>query len=417
MKRIGHIYEQICTLENCIEAVKNAVKFKKKRNRPGTKVFEIALNPFYYGYLVYCMLKDKSFVPSDPDYFIIQEGINRKRREIYAPKLFPDQIIHWAIIQVIGPMLHKSFYEYSCGSLPGRGPSLVKKYLTKELSIDTKHHVPVRTKYKYCLKLDIHHYFQSINLDIMSNILKTKFKDQDLLDLLNKIIYMPNTGSGLPIGFYTSQWLANLYLDKFDHWLKHRLSEIFPDNIYIRYVDDLVIVGSNKRKLLKLRDEISEYLSVNLGLKLKYDTNDQVFDIGKRPIDFVGFKFTYGHATVRNTIFRRALESEKHLNRSEYNISNLASVISYLGWLNSTDTYKVKTKNFKFSDKFYRKKLSENMQEFQSTKKAVSTRKIIENKMKVYKIEDEYYDNGYIVKCSLDKDGNCIIEEKIPIAA
>lgn len=287
MKRIGNVYEKIASLDNCIEAVKNATRYKRKRNRPETKVFDYTVNRHYYGYLVNEMLKNKAFVPSEPNHFFIEEGIKKKKREIYAPKLFPDQIVHWAIIQVIGPMILNSFYEYSCGSLPNRGPSLVRKYLTNKLSIDIEHHKKVRSIYKYCLKLDIHHFFQSINRDIMMNILESKFKDRDLLHLLRSIIYMPNTGTGLPIGFYTSQWMANLYLDKFDHWLKGRLAKDLEESIYIRYVDDLVIVASNKRKLLRIKEEISEYLKTNLDLTLKYDTDDQIFDIGKRPIDFI----------------------------------------------------------------------------------------------------------------------------------
>ena len=68
------------------------------------------------------------------------------------------------------------------------------------------------------------------------------------------------------------------------------------------------MIGSNKRKLKQLLNEISQKLKDDYDLKLKYDTPDQIFDIGKRPIDFVGFKFTYGSTTVRNAIFRRQIK-------------------------------------------------------------------------------------------------------------
>lgn len=356
MKRIGNLYDKVVSLSNCILAAENAVRYKKKRNRVGTLSFDISINPQYYGYMVYQLLKSGNFIPSKPDHFVIEEGIKKKKREIYAPKLFPDQIVHWAIIQVIAPPLLKSFYYYSCGSLPRRGPNLVKKYLEKELAVDNKHYKHLRSIYKYCLKLDIHHFFQSINIDIMMDIISSKFKDKKLLTLIESIIRAEDKGPGLPIGYYTSQWLANLYLDKFDHWIKRRLSEEFGHNIYIRYVDDLVIVASNKRKLRRILDEIKEYLRDNLNLSLKYDTYDQIFDICKRPIDFVGFKFTYGKTTVRNSIFHNAINAEKDLNKHDYTFERLASVISYNGWINASKCYNEKNRLYKFPDNFYKSK-------------------------------------------------------------
>lgn len=422
MKRIGNVYEKITSLDNCIEAVKNATRYKRKRNRPETKVFDYTVNRHYYGYLVSEMLKNKAFVPSEPNHFFIEEGIKKKKREIYAPKLFPDQIVHWAIIQVIGPMILNSFYEYSCGSLPNRGPSLVRKYLTNKLAIDTEHHKKVRSIYKYCLKLDIHHFFQSINRDIMMNILESKFKDRDLLHLLRSIIYMPNTGTGLPIGFYTSQWMANLYLDKFDHWLKSRLAKDFEDSIYIRYVDDLVIVASNKRKLLRIKEEISEYLKTNLDLTLKYDTDDQIFDIGKRPIDFIGFKFTYGKTTTRNSIFRNAIKSEKRLNSSRYTIRGLSSVISYNGWLNSSKCHMEKERLYSHSDDFYKDHLREKQKEnkYMNHIRSLEAVNKFRNSM-VAKAVTEYEENGCIVRTELIRNEQGIYEfkivERIPLNA
>ena len=396
MKRIGNLYDKIANLDNCILAAKNAIKHKKKLNRVDSMVFSVAANPAYYGYKVYEMLRDKTFVPSDPDHFIIYEGIKKKRREIYAPKLFPDQIVHWAIIQVIQEDLLKSFYYYSCGSVPGKGPALVKKYLTKELSIDTVHHKHVRKTYKYCLKLDIHHFFQSIDVDIMMSILNGIYKDKDMLDIFESIVRAPNKGPGLPIGFYTSQWLANVYLTKFDHWLVRRLSKSFNKFIYIRYVDDIVIVGSNKRELSRVRQDMSDYLHKELHLSLKYDSDDQIFDIGKRDIDFVGFRFTYGKTTVRNSIYRNAMNAERTLNESQYTEKGLARVISYDGWIDSSDCFLEKQKRYKYDTKFYKYKLHEFQTSSMARKRAKNILKLQQIKTSLIKANETNMENGYI---------------------
>lgn len=407
MKRVGYIYNDISSIDNCIEAAQNAVKGKEKRNAPGSISFDVSINKEYYGYMISEMLKNKEFVPSKPDHFFIEEGISQKRREIYAPKLVPDQLVHWAIMQQLAPIFMKSFYAYSCGNITGKGAEYIRKYLTKKLSFDNDRHKRVRSIYKYCLKLDIHHFFQSIDRDIMMEIVKSKIKDKDVINLVESIVMMPNTGTGLPIGFYTSQWLANLYLNKFDHWLVGVLGKAFDrDFIYVRYVDDMVIVGSNKRKLIKIKEQIINYLNKNLKLKLKYETNDQIFNIGKRPIDFVGFKFTYGKTTVRNKVFNRAIQAEKKLNSTEYNIRNLSSVISYDGYMDKANCYNAKRHIYKYGTGFYKGKLKALHHSPENVKTNAKRQAMIDIKTQFKNINEEEYYHGNISRIRFYRNDN-----------
>ena len=68
----------------------------------------------------------------------------------------------------------------------------------------------------YCLKIDVNKFYPSINHEILKNLLRKKFKDKDLLELLDKIIDSIPDGKGVPIGSYLSQYLANFYLAYFD---------------------------------------------------------------------------------------------------------------------------------------------------------------------------------------------------------
>lgn len=74
----------------------------------------------------------------------------------------------------------------------------------------------------------------------MKKLIRQKIKDKDLLNLLDLII--DSCEKGLPIGSYLSQYLSNFYLSNFDHWCK----EILKIKYIIRYMDDIVILGSNK---------------------------------------------------------------------------------------------------------------------------------------------------------------------------
>ena len=75
---------------------------------------------------------------------------------------------------------------------------------------------------------------------------------------------------GLPIGYYTSQWFANWFLQPLDHYIKEELRAV----CYVRYMDDMVIFGSSKRELHKMFIKIREYLTT---LDLEIKDNWQVF--------------------------------------------------------------------------------------------------------------------------------------------
>lgn len=161
-----------------------------------------------------------------------------------------------------------------------------------------------------------------------------------MLKILFEII--DATEQGLPLGFYTSQWLSNWYLQGLDHYIKEELGAIY----YIRYMDDMVIFGSNKRKLHQMRVKIEEYLNNNLGLKLK--DNWQVFRFectvkGKhigRDLDFMGFRFFRHKTILRKSIMQRCTRKAKKISKKEHvTVYDARQMLSYNGYLKATDTY------------------------------------------------------------------------------
>lgn len=276
----------------------------------------------------------------------INDGFKLKKRNVIVPKFTarcPEQWIQHIVVLVLEPIFRHGMYEFSCGSVPGRGVHYGKKYIEKYIREHKK-------EIRYVLKLDIRHFYETINVDLLKERLKRIIKDDKMLELIFFILDS-NFGikengeiirSGLPIGFYTSQWFANWFLQPFDHFVKEDLKASF----YMRYMDDIVIFGSNKRDLHKIFIEIKKYLS---GLDLEVKSNWQVFKFdyidknGKRQgrfVDFMGFKFYRDKTTIRKSIFLRACRLarrlEKKLKISWYDSCRL---LSYLGWFVATDTY------------------------------------------------------------------------------
>ena len=87
----------------------------------------------------------------------------------------------------------------------------------------------------------------------------------------------------MPIGNLTSQLFANIYLNELDHFVKDRLKV----KCYIRYMDDFVILDTDKEKLFCLRDLIKNFLNEKLKLNL-HPKKSEYFPIIKG-IDFLGY--------------------------------------------------------------------------------------------------------------------------------
>lgn len=100
----------------------------------------------------------------------------------------------------------------------------------------------------YCLKADVRKYFDTVNHKTLLTILAKKIQDKEVLWLVSQILNnfdAPEKGKGMPLGNYTSQFFANVYLNELDYFVKHTLQAKY----YIRYVDDFVILHRSKKRL------------------------------------------------------------------------------------------------------------------------------------------------------------------------
>lgn len=320
MKRIGHLYEQIVDLENIKLAITNASKRKKNRTSVKRVLEDIDKSALKVQELL-------TSGPYEPSPYYIQDIIDNsssKHRRIFKPMFFPDQVIHWAVMQVIQPVLFRGMYYYCCGSIPGKGGSLGRKALIKWLKDD-----PRNTK--YCLQIDVSKFYPSIDQEVLKAMLRCKIKDDRCLAILDAII--GSTDAGLPIGNFTSQWLANFYLDGLDHYIKEQLRVKY----YIRYMDDGVLFGPNKKALHKIRTQIEGYLkTIGLGMK----GNWKVFKLSSRPLDFLGFRFYRDHLTLRRRNALRIRRRVKKVSRKPViRFKDAAAILSYMGWIYHSSSY------------------------------------------------------------------------------
>ena len=301
MKRLNNLYQAIYSIENLKMA--DAVARKGKKKQPG--VIDHSKNEEENILNLHKMLKDKTYKTSAYTTFTIFEP---KERLIFRLPYYPDRITHHAIMRVLEPVFVSTFTAdtYSCIKKRGihAAANAVKRALNDEQNT------------QYCLKLDIKKFYPNIDHEVLKELLRRKFKDKDLLWLLDEII---DSTEGLPIGNYLSQYFANFYLSYFDHWIKEEKRVKY----YFRYADDIVILANNKPELHQLLADIRNYFYDNLKLEIKH--NYQLFPVAARGIDFVGYVFYHTHTRLRKGIKQRFT---KMLVRNK----NEKSIASYNGW-------------------------------------------------------------------------------------
>lgn len=323
MKTYKHLMEQIASEENIRLAIMNASK--RKRHRRDVK--EVIENIDYHIARVQKLLLSGTYKAHVDEPCLVNEGTHHKVRRIRKPHFKYDQIIHHCIIQVLQPIFIKPMYEYSCGSIPTRGAHYGKKRIEKWLRNDIKNT-------KYVFKMDIKHFYESVDQTILKEMLSRKIKDQQAMQLIEQVI--DACDKGLPLGNYTSQWFANFMLTPLDHYIKEELHAKY----YMRYMDDIVIFGSNKKELHKIRKAITQYLAEKLKLRVK--ENWQVFRFeykGKgRPLDFMGWQFYRNKTILRKSIFIRIVRKARKVGKHT-TIKGAYGMVSYMGYIKHTDTY------------------------------------------------------------------------------
>lgn len=330
-------------MDNLIQAHQNAKKGKGWYQ----EVKMIDENPEYYLEKLQEMLINKTYHTSPYETFIKNDS--GKEREIFKLPYFPDRICQWAIMQIIEPMLLNNFTQDTYSAIPGMGIHLCLNKMNYAMQND----VP---ECQYCLKLDGKKFYPSIDHEILKTKYRRLFKDPDLLWLLDEIIDSTSGDTGIPIGNYLSQYSGNFYFSEFDHWIK----EVKGVKYYFRYMDDIVIFGSDKEKLHLLLDEIEEYFKTKLKLRVK--ENWQVFPTYVRGVDFVGYRSFMNYKLLRKSTckqFKRKMNAlnKKQIEDQELTYSEWCSINSYKGWLIHCDSYRLKEKYVEpiqgFADKYY----------------------------------------------------------------
>lgn len=312
MKRVGNLFEKIWNKKNIYEAHITARKKKRGRNQ----VMRFDDNLCEEVNKLSDMIKNKTYKVSE--YKIDERKERGKVRVIFKLPYNPDRVIHHALLQIIEPILAKTYIKDTYQSIKGRGTRRAKRRVESMLKD--------KENAKYCLKIDIMKFYPNVDNRILKQLIRRKIKCKDTLELIDILI---DSTEGLPIGNYPSQTFGNFYLSYLDHFIK----EVLKVKKYVRYADDMIFLCKTKEELHFIKEQVVKFLKEKLNLELK--SNYQIFPTFIRGIDYLGFRFFNGFTLIRKTIKKSII---KLLSR-EANEINIRRYASYYGWIKITNSY------------------------------------------------------------------------------
>src|SRR3989344_625944 len=141
----------------------------------------------------------------------------------------------------------------------------------------------------------------------------------------------------MPLGNLTSQFLANVYLNELDYFVKHKLKAKY----YIRYVDDFFILSSNKEELNDYMLKINNFLRQNLRLELHKDKS-KILPLSQG-IDLLGFKNFYNFKLLRKRNIRKINRKlSNFINNKSTKKEIMASFLGWNGYAKQANTYKLR---------------------------------------------------------------------------
>ena len=308
-----------------------------KRNKSDVMAFELDLERNIFD--LYRDLKDGKYRHGPYKGFWIHDP---KLRRIHKATV-RDRVLHHAVFSVLNRIYEPTFISDSYSCRIGKGTHKGMERVANMIRAVSKNNThPCRA-----LKCDIKKFFDFIDHTILLKILNEKIKDEKVKHLLKEIVSSFESGrtnlfeaKGVPIGNLTSQIFANIYMDKFDQFVKHKLKV----KNYARYTDDFVIISDNKNYLESLLTPIQEFLKTELHLELHL--KKVTLRKHNRGIDFLGYVILPHHIQLRTKTKRKIpkkLRQSVALYRNSVikEVSLKSSLASYLGVLSHADSYEM----------------------------------------------------------------------------
>ena len=315
-KRINHIFQEKVKFNNIYKAYRRAAAGKHLNKEVILYELDLATNLVNLLKEIYLGAYKQGIYRK----FVIYEP---KERTILALP-FKDRVIHqWYVEEFIKPIFLPKMIDQTYACIKDRGAHLAVTTLNRYM----------KEKYKlnsnfYILKADISKFFNNIDKQILYK----------LIECTKSLIFDGTPKKGIPIGNYTSQFFANIYLTELDHFVKENLRIKY----YVRYMDDFILLLDSKEEAIRVLKEIRKFLNEKLQLDLNKKTN---YFKAKQGVTFLGYHVYLRKIRLLNSNKKRIYKRVKYWNelydKNELDIFKAAEGLkSWIGHANLGDNYK-----------------------------------------------------------------------------
>jgi len=346
-RKIKNCFYKNLTFEKLMQAHIRARRHKTYKNE--VIMFELNLENNIYNLLN--NIKNRTYHVGKYNEFKVYEPKERTIKSLP----YIDRIVHqWYVEEFIKPYILPKFIDTSFACLENKGTHLAVQKVQEALK---KYY----RKYNnfWILKCDIKKFFYNIDPFILFDILSKYIQDRELLHFTNLLLFdgrKPDEKVGIPIGNYTSQYFANIYLNEMDQYIKR----VLHIDILIRYMDDFIMLCKTKEECINLKTNISQFLAQRLHLEL----NDKSrYYPNKMGVNFCGYRIFPTHKLLRTNSkkkIKRNVKRWNHLyNSNKLNFSyTLQSINSWLGHSSHCNSYNLQNKilsscNFLYTSNSY----------------------------------------------------------------
>ena len=251
------LYDRLLYREALLEAFK---KVKSANGAPGVdgqscKDFALHLDANIHTLLI--ELRGKTYRPTPVKRVEIAKpdgGI----RKIGIP-IVRDRVVQQAVKNILDPIFDPGFHPSSYGYRPKRS---AQDAIAKATAFMRDYGL------EWVVDMDLSKCFDTLDHELIIHAIREKVADGSILKLIRMFLEsgVLNSGAleptdvGSPQGGVISPLLANIYLDKFDQYMRCRGHRI------TRYADDIVIFKGSKAGAENVLEVATEYLEKRLKL-------------------------------------------------------------------------------------------------------------------------------------------------------
>ena len=348
-KKIKNAYFQNLTFEKMLQAHRRARKHKAYKH----EVISFELNLENNLINLINQLKNGTYRLGSYFTFKVYEP---KEREIKALP-YKDRIVHqWYVEEFIKPNILPRFINTTFACINDRGTHKAVETVQNQMRIFKRNYGDF-----WVLKCDIKKFFYNINPRILFKIMHKYISDKNLLYLTQILIFNNSIDSsqiGIPIGNYTSQFFANIYLNELDQYIKR----VLKIKYYTRYMDDFILLLKTKEDCKVIKNKIEIFLNDTLDLELNDKSRYYPYKMG---VNFCGYRIFTTHRLLRLSSKKKIKKNVKSWNKKYkkhcLDIPNtMQSLNSWIGHSSHCNSFKLQQKvinscNFLFTPSTYQK--------------------------------------------------------------